>query len=364
LPAATTVEAAVGIARNPARNVSDLFNLVTPTSPFQPTLSQSPSDWLLEVSLTGIGGLNSPEGLAIDADGDVWVANFGNSSVTKLDPAGVAISPAAGFTDGGVNSPSAVAIDGSGHAWIANSSRITKLNSDGSPDPGSPFGTNSGGTGIAVDSAGSVWIASPGAARVFKLNPDGSAAAGSPFSGGGLIIPWVLAIGYSDTAWVTSQGRLAEFDSAGAAVSPPGGYTGGGYSGDRGIAIDVFGQVWATSITGPNRLAKFDQTGNPLSGSGYQGGGLSGSFGIAMDGAGNAWVVTLTNSDLAEFDNDGNPLSPDSGFAATNFQNPLYDAIDPSGNVWVTDNNANSVVQIIGAASPVATPLIGPAHAP
>jgi len=32
-------------------------------------------------------------------------------------------------------------------------------------------------------------------------------------------------------------------------------------------------------------------------------------------------------------------------------------AIDPSGNVWVTNYIGNSVVEMVGAAAPVVTPL-------
>src|SRR5262249_22097793 len=55
-PLTTTLEAALSIARNPANNVSDLFALPPPSSPFQPSLSSAPTDWLLAVTFSGIGG--------------------------------------------------------------------------------------------------------------------------------------------------------------------------------------------------------------------------------------------------------------------------------------------------------------------
>jgi GH35 family endo-1,4-beta-xylanase len=42
-----TVDAALRIAKNPASNISQIFNLTFPTSPFQPTLLAIPSDWNL-----------------------------------------------------------------------------------------------------------------------------------------------------------------------------------------------------------------------------------------------------------------------------------------------------------------------------
>ena len=66
------------------------------------------------------GGLSQPKALAIDGSGAVWVANFGNSTVSEFTNGGVAISPSTGFAVGGVSRPGSIEIDGSGNVWIAN----------------------------------------------------------------------------------------------------------------------------------------------------------------------------------------------------------------------------------------------------
>ena len=60
--------------------------------------------------------------------------------------------------------------------WITNfsSADVTKLNSDGSEAPGSPFAVGNSPYGIAVDASGSVWVANLGSHNVTKLNPDGT----------------------------------------------------------------------------------------------------------------------------------------------------------------------------------------------
>jgi len=58
------------------------------------------------------------------------------------------------------------------------------------------------------------------------------------------------------------------------------------------------------------------------------------------------------------------PLSPAGGFQGGSIDSPEGIAIDASGNVWTSNNGASnngdsSVTQLIGAAAPVKTPLIG-----
>ena len=119
------------------------------------------------------GGLDAPKSLAFDQAGNIWVANSGAQTVTKLQPDGTFLSGASGFTGGGLDGPLAIAIDGFGNAWVANgnSPSITKLSPLGVPDPNSPF--TGGGLrflgDIAIDGAGNVWAGSSDAA-VSELN--------------------------------------------------------------------------------------------------------------------------------------------------------------------------------------------------
>ena len=98
-----TATAAINIAHNPGANVANLYGLQTGTSPFQPMLSAAPNDFTLAIVYTG-GGLYSPEGVAIDASGNVWVASSSlGGSINKFSPAGAAISGSTGYTGGGWN---------------------------------------------------------------------------------------------------------------------------------------------------------------------------------------------------------------------------------------------------------------------
>jgi DNA-binding beta-propeller fold protein YncE len=56
-----------------------------------------------------------PHGIAIDASGNVWVANEGSNNVTELSISGTTIG-----TYGVGSGPYGIAIDASGNVWVAN----------------------------------------------------------------------------------------------------------------------------------------------------------------------------------------------------------------------------------------------------
>jgi hypothetical protein len=194
-----TITAAMNIAQSPGRNATKLNSLQAPNPVFQPAfdVNSTVNDWTIAITYTG-GGLNAPTSVATDAAGAVWVANGGNSSVTKLGPDGAAISSSSGYTAGGISSPSAIAIDTNGYAWVANAGNnsITKLSSDGSSGiaySGSGTGLNSPAS-IAIDGSGNIWVANSGANPVSAFTSGGSALTGSPYSGAGTGSPVSVAV--------------------------------------------------------------------------------------------------------------------------------------------------------------------------
>jgi len=192
-----TITAAMNIAQTPGRNVALLNKLRSSSPVFQPALNVNtpPSAWTIAITYIG-GGLSTPTSIAADATGAVWVSNSGNSSVTKLDNTGAAVSGSNGFTAGGFSSPSAIAIDTSGNAWVANAGNntVTMLNSTGAS--GTVFSGNGLSTprSIAIDGSGDVWVANAGSNAVSAFTSSGSVLAGSPYSGAGTSAPASVAI--------------------------------------------------------------------------------------------------------------------------------------------------------------------------
>jgi secreted PhoX family phosphatase len=192
-----TVTAAMDIAQSPARNTAKLNDLRSTSPVFQPALSVNspPSAWTIAITYNG-GGLSSPQALAVDASGNVWTANSGNSSVTKLDNTGAAVSGTSGYTAGAISTPLGIAIDQSGNPWVANSGNnsVTKLATNGAT--GTAYASNGLSTpkGIAIDSAGNVWVTNTGTGSgLSAFTSAGAVLSGSPYSGGGLTTPPSIA---------------------------------------------------------------------------------------------------------------------------------------------------------------------------
>ena len=319
----TTLQAAHAMATSPASNVSNIFAVqgLRPNPPFKPYDDTAPSAWVLALGFTG-GGLNGPSGIAVDAAGNVWVANNNGSGVSEFNSSGTAISPDTGFTGGGLYAPLGIAVDAAGNVWATNTvNSISELNSSGSaisPSTGFTGGGLNGGVagpnGIAVDAAGNVWVANS----------------------------------YCEESCAAQGSDVSEFNSSGTAISPDTGFTGGGLDIPYGIAVDAAGNVWVTNY-GNSGISEFNSSGTAISpDTGYTGGG---GRGIAVDAAGNVWVAD--NGRLSEFNSSG--ISIPTGYLGIP---PLGIAVDAGGNVWVTDFTNNSIGEFIGLAKPVRTPLV------
>ena len=97
---------------------------------------------------------------------------------------------------------------------------------------------------------------------VTVLRPDGSQMPFSPISGNGLAGPWAVAVDGDDNVWVSNFASdkfgIVELCGAnpkawppgkkmGDAISPPGGYVGGGLQMQVDIDIDPAGNVWVSN---------------------------------------------------------------------------------------------------------------------
>lgn len=111
---------------------------------------------------TGPGQFNYPCGIAVDANGDVYVADTYNCRIQKFTSSGVYLtewgSPVGDWP--GFEEPRAVAIDISGNVLVGDSYYLTKFTSNGEyiSRLGGP-GQLGGVSGIAVEASGRVYVA-------------------------------------------------------------------------------------------------------------------------------------------------------------------------------------------------------------
>jgi len=139
-------------------------------------------------------------------------------------------------------------------------------------------------------------------------------------------------------------------------------YSGGGYNGVGGIAIDGEGNMWSSNnfLVGSQTtifdwvgggISKFAPNGKPLSPmiKGFRGGGVdSAGWGIAVSGDDKVWVTSIIGSTISVFDRKtGKPLSPETGY---NFDGKLGAMqgimVAPNGDVWTLDNDHSQIVHL------------------
>ncbi len=265
--------------------------------------------------------LNQPGGVAIDGAGNLYIADTNNNVIRKVNLATGAISTVAGTgapgytgdgalaTSASLNSPEGVAVDAAGDLYIADTNndavrevvaatgKIATIAGDGTGAPG--FAGDGGLAigaklnapyGVALDAAGNLYIADSGNNRVRAVNTSGNI---NTFAGNGT--PAYLGDGGAATS--------AElYSPLGVACDPAGNV----YIADaRNYVVRKVNAVSGaiTTIAGANADdtygdGKGDFTyGNGQNGDAFAGGGIAtgagiyAPYGLAVDQAGNLLVA-------------------------------------------------------------------------
>jgi sugar lactone lactonase YvrE len=213
-------------------------------------------------------------GIAIDVDGNLYLADAYNNLILQVTPTGVTSIVAGtgypGNTDGvgtvaSFNSPSSVAVDGSGNLYVADSgnNQIRKISSSGIVSTLAGYFYNP--AGIAIDSSENVYVASNNQIRKISASGVDSVLAGSGLYG-------------SDDG----LGTAARFDNP------------------IGIAVDELGNVYVADSAN-EKIRKVTPAGmvSTIAGTGQSGnanGDVSNATfayptGVAVDGGGNIYVA-------------------------------------------------------------------------
>ena len=389
--------------------------------------------------------LSSPDNVAVDATGNLYIADTGNNRVRKVtnglittvaavsaagvttDSAGnvyiadgtshifkltgnvitvVAGNGIAGFSgDNGVatsaqlNSPYEVAVDATGNLYIADTvnGRIRKV-SNGvitTVAGGSAFGDNGPATSaqvinlaaVAVDSSGDVYIADSGNSRIREVtNGIITTVAGGGTSPGDNIPATSALLNYTAGVAVDGNGNLYIADSSSnrirkvsnGVITTVAGTGAAGFSGDsgaassarlnhaQGVAVDGAGNVYIADSS--NNRVRMVSNGviTTIAGSGVSGSGgdnglatsaqLNFPTGVAVDSAGNIYIAEYAGNRIRKVSNGvittvaGNGIS---GFAGDNgpatsarLNIPRGVAVDTLGNIYIGDLSNHRVRKV------------------
>jgi sugar lactone lactonase YvrE len=381
-------------------------------------------------------GLANVYGVALDADGSLYIADSGNSRIRRVDAATGIITTVAGngtygFSGDGDAATSAalrvagVTLDAAGNFFIADSgnSRIRRVDaatgiittvagngtSGFSGDGGAATSARlSNPFAVALDAAGNLFIADNGNSRVRRVDAVTgviTTVAGNGdhrFSGdGGLatsagLIPSAVALDSSGNLLIADylNHRIRRVDAGTGIITTFAGSGSETFGGDgaaatsaslanpKGVAVDPAGSVFIAD-TENQRIRRIDSAtgiittvaGNGAFGFSVDGGlamnvSLADPSGVALDAANNLFIADYFSSRIRRVDAAtgiittvaGNGIAGfgGDGGAATSARlwNPNGVALDASGNLFIVDSS-NNRIRRVDAASGIITTVAG-----
>jgi len=301
---------------------------------------------------------NNPADVAADGAGNVFVADTDNHTIRKVVAATGATTTVAGSAgvsgsadgSGGAarfNHPSGVALDASGNIWVADTDNNTvrKITAAGAVSTiagtagvsGSADGTGTAATfhapsGIAVDASGNIYVADTLNDTVRKITAAGAVST------------------VAGTAGVSGSA-----DGSGAAAR---------FTGPQGLALDGAGNLYVAdagnhtirriALAGGvvTTVAGFAGASGLADGSGSQA-RFNGPTGLALDSSGNLYVADTDNDTVREVTaagavvtlagQPGTTGSSDAADGASRLNLPTGVAADGAGNVYVADTSNDTV---------------------
>ncbi len=290
-------------------------------------------------------GLNDPQGVAQDSAGNLWVADYGNNRVVRLDAAGKVAQKLTHL----LNGPDGLAIDSADNLWVTsrNSHLLLKFSKTGAllkafDNGGAAFDTINDPTAMAFWQ-NHLYLVDRANHRVVVLDDTGATVRtfGAYGDTAGLLHdPWGITVGPDNNLWVsqTYNEKITVFTPSGDFVKTFGSYGDqpGMLNDPHGLAFGLDGKLWVVN-SGGHRVDCFTESGayqKSIGSYGSEPGQLSWPQGVAIDSQGRLFVGDSSNHRISVFDQDGTFLYT---FGSSLLSNPMGMAIDQKGLLWVVD---------------------------
>jgi sugar lactone lactonase YvrE len=230
-------------------------------------------------------------GVAVDADGNLYIADYGNGRVVRAPANDLSCSrPDDCITvASGLQRVDQIAVDGNGNVYIPNGTVVVKV-----PWTGSGYGVQSTvvaglsePSGVAVDGAGNVYVADRNDGRVIKVPWTGSGYGAQVTVTSGLIAPNGLALDRTGNLYIVVSEKVVKAAWTGSGYGAPS-PIGGSWTWPQSVAVDALGNVYVADYY---QLFKVPWTGSSygtsIAMSAYDSWALV--EGVAVDGSGNVY---------------------------------------------------------------------------
>jgi sugar lactone lactonase YvrE len=361
----------------------------------------------------------APLGLAIDAAGNIYVADAGLNRVRKITPDGFVStiggsgptfgSGSAGFQDGSLpnskfNQPFDVAVDASGNVYVADggNNRIRIISgfsistfagdgTQGALDGPASSASFQFPTGVAVDPSGNIIVSDFGNNRIRKItqsrvvstlagsvkgSSDGAGAAAQFNAPNHLTTDVAGNVFVADESnfrirKITPAGIVSTFAGRGIPGFLDGSAANALFADPSGVAVDALGHVFVTDAHKVREISLSAAAGvYTIAGNGTagltDGTGAAALFnsptGLVINAAGNILVADATNQKIRLMTPDGNVSTlagsiggfRDGTLTTARFNAPTSLAVDPAGNIYVADQ-INQRIRKITPAGAVST---------
>ena len=300
----------------------------------------------------GVARFSNPQGVAVDTNGNVYVADTGNHTIRKISPNGIVstlagLAGSIGNADGigstaRFSSPQALAMDRAGYLYVADIGNVSirKISPNGTVStlPVQIGSYPNGPRGVAVDGSGNVYATDFASSTIHKITPEGvdsvlAGLAGSPGFVDGVgsdarfDYPWCVAVDDAGNVYVTDFGNYTIRK-----VTP------------NGTVTTLAGQ-WLVpgSADGAGSAAQFFAP-----------------WGIAVSPDGNLYIADFNNATIRKMTPDGGVVTvaglagiggtADGAGSAARLGNVYGIGVDSAGQVYFCDSGHTIRKGVIGPA--------------